>query len=164
MRMILQNQGQKHGNAGEDTTEPSTSAKMLDTSALTSTTVEAMTLVHEPVPAPLLTTMGVVDALFPTEVHVSSDVCEDVALEANANKQGVHNNPVADIAAVVEDLLKEKRRKSTESHAIGDPAEPELEEVPIQAMEDVEEGQPEKEGIVDAHKANAFLEQVRFLT
>ena len=45
MRIILQNQGQKHGNAGEDTTEPSSSAKMLETSALTSTTLEATTLV-----------------------------------------------------------------------------------------------------------------------
>ena len=33
MQLILQNQGKKHANVGEDITEPSSSAKMLDTSA-----------------------------------------------------------------------------------------------------------------------------------
>jgi hypothetical protein len=116
MRKILQ----KHGNAGEDTTKASSSAKMLDTSALTSTMVEATTLVHESIPTPLLTTMGVVDARLPTEVHVSNDVAEDAATDANTDKQGVHSSPATDIAAVVEDILEEEGRKSTNSHAIVD--------------------------------------------
>lgn len=117
-------QGQKHGNAGEVTTEPSSPAKMMVTSALTSMTVETTTLVHEPVPAPLLTSMGVVDAQLPTEVHVYSDVTVDVATDANINKQGGHNSPGTDIVAVVEDILQEEGKKSIDSHAIGDPVEP----------------------------------------
>jgi hypothetical protein len=147
----------------EDTTKPSSSAKMMVTSALTSTTVEATTFVHEPVPAPLLTSMGVVDAQLPTEVHVCGDIVVDVATDANTNKQGGHSSPGTDIAAVVENILQEEGKKSTDSHAIGDPVEPELEEVPIEAMEDIDKGQPETKGIVDAHEPNVFLEHVGYM-
>ena len=136
---------------------------MMVTSALTSMTVEATTLVHEPVPAPLLTSMGIVDAQLPTEVHVYSDVAVDVATDANTNKQGGHNSPGTDIVAVVEDIFQEEGKKSTDSHAIGDPVELELEEVLIEAMEDIDKGQPETKNIVDAHKPKVFLEQVGFM-
>ena len=136
---------------------------MMVISALTSTTVEATTLVHEPVPAPLLTSMGVVDAQLQTEVHVYSEVDVDVATDANTNKQGGHNNPGTDIAAVVEDILQEEGKKSTDSHAIGDLVEPKLEEVLIEAMEDIDEGQPQTKNIVDAHEPKIFLEQVGFM-
>lgn len=49
----------KIGNARENTIEPLSFAKMLDISALTSTTVEARTLVQQLVPALVLITVGV---------------------------------------------------------------------------------------------------------
>jgi hypothetical protein len=64
MQKILQNQGKKQGNAGEDMMEPSSSAQMLDTSALTSTTVDVTTRVHQPVPAPLLSKPNVKPNVF----------------------------------------------------------------------------------------------------
>ena len=159
MQKILQNQGQKQGNTGEDTTEPLSSAQMLDTSSLTSTMVEATTLVHQPVPAPLLTTMSVADTPLPSVVHVPNDVAEDVVTNVTMNNQGVHTSPGTVIAAVVKDILREGN-KSTDSHATGDPAEPEPEEDPMQAMEDIDEGHPETKGILDAPEQNTILEQV----
>lgn len=154
MRIILQNQGQKHGNAGEDTTEPSSSAKMLETSALTSTT-----LVQQQVPAPTMTTVVVADTRLPSEVRVSSDVAVDAAVDANTNNLAGHSSPGTDIAAVVEDILQEEAHITTDCHAIADPAEPEPEETPVEVMDDIGE-QAEIEGTVNAHESETLLEQV----
>ena len=163
MRTILQNQGQKQVNVCEDTIGPSSSAKMMVTPALTSCTVEATTLVHEPVPATATTSMGVAYAQLPTEDHVCSDVVVDVAADANTNKRGGNNNPVSEVAAPVEDVPQEEGKKATESSAIGDPAEPELEGEPAEAMDDIDEGQPETAGNEEAHESLGPLEQVGFI-
>ena len=108
MRMIFQNQGQKHSNAGEDMTEPSSSAKMLGTSALTSMTVELTTLDPQPVPPPALTAVGVADTRLASVVHVPSEVAEDAATDATVNKQGVDTSPSTVIVSVVEDIREEE--------------------------------------------------------
>ena len=159
MRIILQNQGQKHGNAGEDTTEPSSSAKMLETSALTSTTLEATTLVQQVVPTPAVTAVVVADTWLPSEIRVSSDVAVDAAVDANTNNLVGHSSPGTDIAAVVEDIVQEEAHITTNSHAIADPAEPEPEETPVEVMDDIGE-QAEIEGTVNAHESETLLEQV----
>ena len=163
MRTILQNQGQKHLNACEDTAGPSSCAKMMVTSALTSCTEEATTLVHEHVPATLTTSIGLADAQLPTEGHVCSDVVVDVATAANTFKQGGDNNPITEVAALVEEVPQEEGKKSAETSAIGDPVEPELEGEPVETMEDIDEALPHTEGIVDAQESVATLEQVGFI-
>jgi hypothetical protein len=112
---------------------------MLDTSALTSTTVDATTLVHQPVPAPVVTTMGVVDMPLPSVVHEPINVAEDVATDVATNNQKVHTSPTIVIAAVVEDILQGDSNKSIDGHATVDPVEPEPEEEPMQAMEDIDD-------------------------
>ena len=159
MRMILQNQGQKHPTAIDDMTEPSSSAKMLDTSALTSTTVELTMLAHKQAPTPVLSAMGGADMRLASVVHVPSDVAEDAATDAITDVEGVHTNPETVIASVLEDIEKEGR-KSLDSLAIADHVEPEPEEVPVQAMEDVDEGHPEISGNADVPEEIVSLEQV----
>lgn len=163
MRTIMQNQGQKTLNACEDTTGPSSSAKIVVTSALTSCTVEATPLVHEHIPATLTTGIGGADAQLPTEDHVCSDVVVDVASAANTNKEGGHNNPVTEVAALVKEVPQEEGKKSAETSAAADPVEPEQEGEHVEAMEDIDEAQPHKEGIVDAQESVATLEQVGFI-
>ena len=91
-------------NAIDDMTKPSSSAKMLDTSALTSTTVELTMLAHQQVPTPLLTTMGIADMRLPYVVHVPSDVAEDATTDATTDVKVVHTCPETVIASVVEDV------------------------------------------------------------
>ncbi len=98
-------------NAIDDMTEPSSSAKMLDTSALTSTTVELTMLAHQQVPTPLLTTMGVADMRLPYVVRVSSDVAEDATTDATTDVLRMHTSPETVIASVVEDILQEDGKK-----------------------------------------------------
>jgi hypothetical protein len=136
MRMILQNQGQKHPTAIDDMTEPSSSAKMLETSALTSTTVKLKMLAQKQAPTPVLSAMGGADMRLASVVHVPSDVAEDVATDAITDVQGVHTSPETVIASIIEDVLEEGK-KLMESIAIDDHVEPTNEEVPVQAMEDV---------------------------
>lgn len=141
-------------------TKSPSSAKMLDTSALTSTTVEPTTLAHQPVPAALVISLGAANTRLVSVVHISSDVAKNAATEAATNNQGVHNNPDTVIASVVEDIQVEEGNKSTDPQAIGNVVKPEHEDVPMQAMEDINEGPLEVEGIVDVPKENVILEQV----
>ena len=106
MWKILQNQGRKHRSACEDTTEPSSSVKMMDTSTLMSTTIEARTLVQQPIPAPMLTTVGAADLPLPFPIHVPCDGAEDVAIDATTNNQGVHTSVGIIIVVVVEEILQ----------------------------------------------------------
>lgn len=161
MRKILQNQGQKQVHAGEDTMEPSSSAQMLDTSALTSTTVAATTLVHQPAPAPILTTMGVAEAPLPSEDPVTIDVAKDAATDVGMNNQEAQTTPNSVIAALVEEIIQGESNKSTDGNATVDPAEPEPEEEPVLPMEDLEEGVVVTEGVVDAPEQVGISEQVR---
>jgi hypothetical protein len=89
MWMILQNQSHKNPTAIDDMTEPSSSAKMLDTSALTSTTEELTMLAPKQAPTPVLSAMGGANMRLASVVHVPSDVVEDVATDARTDVQGV---------------------------------------------------------------------------
>lgn len=160
MQLILQNQDKKHANVGEDITEPSSSAKMLDTSAMTSTTAEPTTLPHHPVSAALVTALATAKTRLVSEVHVPCDVAKDVATEAATNNQGVHKMADTVIASIIEDILDEEGKKSTHSQATEDVIEPESEDVHMHAVEEVNEGQPEVEGNADVPEDIANTEQV----
>ena len=60
---------------------------------------------------------------------------------------------------MVEDIQK-AGKKSADSLAIADHVEPEPDEVPVQAMEDVDEGHPEISGNADVPEEIVSLEQV----
>lgn len=158
MQKILLNQSHKEGHAGEETTEPSSSQQMLDTSALTSTTVEATTLVHQP--APPSTTMGVADAPLLSAVNVSIDVAEDAATDVTVKNQAVHISADTVIASIIEDILDDEGKKSIDPQATEETLEPESEDVPLNAAEELNEGHPEVEGIADVPEENANPEQV----
>ena len=72
------------------------SAKLVDTSSLTSTTAEAWTVSPEPAPLPSHF------ALF-----VCTDDVKDVAVDASTNKVTDHANINMDIVTVVEEILHE---------------------------------------------------------
>ena len=78
------------------------------------------------------------------------------------NNQGVHTNPGVGIfiADVVQEILIGEGNKLRYLHANVDPAEPESEEKPMEGMEDVDKGNLENEGIMNAPKQNAILEQI----
>ena len=160
MQLILQNQGKKHANAGEDITEPSSSTKMLDTSALTSTTAEPTVLAHHPVPIAIVTTLAAADTRLASVVHVPCDIAEDAATEAATNNQGMHKSTDTVIASIIDDILDDEGNKSTDPLAAEDTLEPESEDVPVHAVEEANEGHPEGEGIADVLEENANPEQV----
>ena len=160
LQKILQHQGAKEVLAGEHTVEPSSSAQIVDTSALTSTTVTAATLVQQPTPVSIMTNMGV------TEVHVTSnnpigiDVARVAAADASLNNQEAQTNPNSVIAALVEEIIQGDSNKSTACNVGVDPAEAEPEENPVVPMDDVEEGIVVTEGVVDAPEEVGISEQV----
>lgn len=158
MQKILLNQSHKEGHAGEETTEPSSSLQMLDTSALTSTTVEATTLVHQPDPP--LTTMGVADAPLPSVDNVSIDVAEDAATFVTVQNPTLHINSDTIIASIIGDILDDEGKKCIDPQATEETLEPQSEDVPLNAPEEVNEGHPEVEGIADVLEENANPEQV----
>ena len=160
MQLILQNQGKKHANIGEDITEPSSSTKMLDTSALSSTTAEPTVLAPHPVPVTIVTTLAAADTRVALEVHVPCDVVEDAATEAATNNQVIHKSADTVIASIIEDILEDVGNKSTDPQASEDTLEPESEDVPVHAAKELNEGHPEGEGIADVPEENANPEQV----
>jgi hypothetical protein len=141
-------------------TEPSLSAKMLDTSALTSMTVELTTLDPQFVPTPALTAVGAAETRLPSVVHVPIDVAKDAATDATLNKQGIDTNHGTVTASVVEDKWEEDWNKSPDSQANGDAVEPEPKEGPLQPMEEIDEGHPEIEGNVDVPEENVIQEHI----
>lgn len=153
MQLILLNQGKKHANTGEDITEPSSSA-------LTSTTAEPTMLPHPPVPVAIVTASAAADTRVASEVHVPCDVAEDIVTEAATNNQGVHNKADTVIASIIEDILDDEGDKSTDPQATEDTLEPESEDVPLNAVEELNEGHPEAEGIADVPEEKANPEQV----
>ena len=149
MRMILQNQAHKHPTAIDDMTEPSSSVKMLETSALTSTTEELTMLAPKQTPAPPPSAIKGSDMRLASVVHVPSDVVEDAATDARTDVQGVQTGSECIIAAIIEDIL-EGGKKPTEALPIVDHVEASKEEMPVQAAEDVDEGHTEIVGNADA--------------
>ena len=131
---------------------------MLDTSALTSTTVEATTFVHQP--ALQSTTMGVADAPLLSAVNVSIVVAKDAATDVTVNNQAVHISAYTIIVSIIEDILDDEGKISTNPQATEDTLEPESEDVPLHAVEELNEGYPEVESIADVPEENANLEQV----
>jgi hypothetical protein len=159
MRMILQNQSQKHPTNIDSMTEPSSSTKMLDISTLTSTTEDLVMVAQKQSPTPVFSAMGGADMRLASAIHVPSDVAEDAAPNAVTDVEGVPPSSETIIASIIEDILEEGK-KTTQTPAIDDPVEPTNEEVPVQAMEDVEEGHPEISGNADVPEEIASLEQV----
>jgi len=159
MRMILQNQSQKHPTNIESMTEPSSSAKIPAFSVLTSTTEELMMVAQKQAAAEVLNAVSGADMRLASAIHVPSDVSEDVATDAVTNIQAVPPSSEGIIASIIENIL-EAGKSTTQTPAIFDAVEPTNEEVPVQAMEDVEEGHPEISGNADVPEDIASLEQV----
>jgi hypothetical protein len=160
MRTIMQNQGLKQVHAGEETMEPSSSAQMLDTSALTSTTVAVTTLVHQPAPAPIVTTMGVAEAPLLSEDPVPIDVAKDAAIDVCMNNQEAQTTPTSVTAALVEEIILGDSNKSTDVNATVDPREPEPEEEPVLPTSDVDEGAVVPDTFEDAAEPIGIPSQV----
>ena len=159
MRTFFQNHGPKQATAIDVVTEPSSSTKMLDTSALTSTTEELTMLAPKQTPTAVLSAMGGGNSRLASVVRVPDDVVEDVATDALTDVQGVQTSSETIIASIIEDILEEGK-KPTETPAIDAHVEPMNEEVPVQAMEDVEEGHPEISCNADVPEEIVSLEQV----
>jgi hypothetical protein len=159
MRMILQNQSQKHPTNIDSMTEPSSSAKMLDISALTSTTEDLVMVAQKQAPTPVISAVGGADMRVASAIPVPSDVSEDAATDAVTDVEAVPPSSETIIASIIEDIL-EVPKKTTQTPVIDDPVEPTNEEVPVQAMEDVEEGHPEISGNADVPEEIASLDQV----
>ena len=157
MRLILQNQGHKNPTSIGDTTEPSSSGKMLQNAALTAT--EVPQLAQKQAPTSVLSAMGGTDLHLASVVHVPTDVLEDVACDANTDVVGVQMTSETIIASIIEDVLEEGK-KATEPPAIEELAEATNEEMPVQAMVDVDEGHPEISGNADVPEETQSLEQV----
>ena len=159
MRLILQNQSQKFPPAIDDTTEPSSSARMHDTSALTSTTVELTMLAQNQAPTTGLSALGGADVFVVPGVHVPSDVAEDAATFVVTDGEGVQPSSETVIASIIEDILEEGR-KPKETPAGDEHLEPVNSEVAVVTTEDVEEGQLETSGNADVPEEIVSLEQV----
>ena len=159
MRMILHNQSLKLQANIDSMTEPSSSAKMLDISALTSTTEDLVMAAQKQAPTPVLNPVGGADMRLSSAVDVPSDVAEDAATDAVTDVQGVQTNCETIIASIIEDIL-EPEKKTTQTPAIDDHVEPTNEEVPVQSMVDVEEGHVEISANADVPEEIASLEQV----
>jgi hypothetical protein len=134
MQLILQNQGKKHANIGEHITEPSSSA--------------------------IVTAMAAVGSRLASEVHVPRDVAEDAATEAATNKEVVHNSGDNVIVSIIEEILHNGGQKSTHPSAAEDALVPETLDVPLHAVEEINEVPPEVEGIADVLEEKANTEQV----
>ena len=107
-----------------------------------------------------MTALAAADTRLASEVHVPCDVAEDAATEAATNNEGVHNSADTVIASIIEDILDEEGKKSIDPQATEDVAVPESEDVHMCAVEEVNEGQPEVEGIADVPEDIANPEQV----
>jgi hypothetical protein len=159
MRMILQNQSQKHPSAIESLTEPSSSAQIPAFSVLTSTTEQLMLVAQKQAAAEVLNAVGGADMRLASAIHVPSDVSEDAVKDAATDVQEVPPSSEGIIASIIGDIL-EVGKNTTQTPAIVVPVEPTHEEVPVQAMEDVEEGHPEISANADVPEEIASLEQV----
>jgi hypothetical protein len=109
--------------------------------------------------AEVLNVVSGADMRLESAIHVPSDVSEDVATDAVTNIQAVPPSSEGIIASIIENIL-EAGKSTTQTPAIFDAVEPTNEEVPVQAMEDVEEGHPEISGNADVPEDIASLEQV----
>jgi hypothetical protein len=161
MRTILQNQSQSQKQPPDivSMTEPSSSGKMPAFSVLTSTTEELMMVAQKQALSEVLNAVGGADMRLASAIHVTSDVAEDAGTDAVTDVQVVPPSTEGIIASIIDDILA-PGKKTTQTPAIDDPAEPTKEEVPVQAMEDVEEGHPEISGNADVPEEIASLEQV----
>ena len=117
-------------------------------------------LPHHPISAALVTALAAAETRLVSEVHVPCDVAEDAATEAATNNQGVHNMADTVIASIIEDILNEEGKKSTDPQATADIVEPESKDVHMRAVEEVNKGQPKVEGDPDVPKDIANTEQV----
>jgi hypothetical protein len=159
MRLFLQNQSHKHPSHIDSMTEPSSSAKMPAFSVLTSTTEELMMVAQKQAVTEVLNAVGGADMRLASAIHVTSDVSEDAGTDAVTDVQAVLPSSETIIASIIDDILA-PGKKTTQTPAIDDPVEPTNEEVPVQAMEDVEEGHPEISGNADVAEEIVSLEQV----
>jgi hypothetical protein len=159
MRMILQNQSQRQPTNIDSIAEPSSSVKMPAFSALTSTTEDLMMVAQKQAVTEVLNVVGGADLRLASAVHVPSDVAEDATTDAVTIVQGVHTTSETIIASIIEDIL-DPVKKTTQTPATDDHVEPANEDVPVQALEDVEEGHPEISGNADVVEEIASLEQV----
>jgi hypothetical protein len=159
MRMILQNQSHKHPPIIDSMTEPTSSTKMPAFSVLTSTTEELMMVAQKQAVTEVLNAEGGADRRLASAIHVPCDVSEDAGTDAVTDVQAVPTTSEGIIASIIDDILA-PGKKTTQTPAIDDPVEPTKDEVPVQAMEDVEEGHPEISGNADVPEEIASLEQV----
>ena len=123
-------------------------AKLVDTLVLTSTTAEAKTVPPESALPPLLNVVSVVDMPCPSALLVCSDVIKDVAADATMNKAANHASVTTDIATVVEEIVHEDGNKAVESNVIADIAEDAVDEAVGQSDVENNDGHATGEEIV----------------
>ena len=139
------------------------SAKLVDTSVLTSTTAEAKTVPLEPALPPLLNVVSVVDVPYPFALLVCSDVIKDVAADATMNKAADHASVTTDIATVVEEIVHEDGNKAVEFDVIADIAEDAVDEAVGQSDVENDDGHAVGEEIVATCDENV-IEHVSHIT
>ena len=105
MQTLLHKIDPNQGIAGDEMQAQASSAKLVDTSKLTSTMAEAKTVPLEHALLPLLNVVSIVDVPCPSALLVCSDVIKDVALDATMNKAAYHGSVTTDIITVVEEIL-----------------------------------------------------------
>jgi hypothetical protein len=92
MQSLLHKVGSNEGIVGNDMQAQASSAKLVDTSELTSTTAEVKTVPPELFPPSLLNVVNVVDMPSSFALFVCGDVIKNVAADATINKAADHAN------------------------------------------------------------------------
>lgn len=101
------------------------SAKLVDTLALTSTT----TKVSQNLPHSLLNVFNVVDVPSYSTLHIFCDGVKEVVVDATTNKVAEHANVTTDFTTVVNEILYDNENKVVDSDVIADMTEGVTDEV-----------------------------------
>jgi hypothetical protein len=163
MQSLLHKVGSKENIVGDDMQVQASSAKLVDTSVLTSTTVEAKISYRNLSLPPMLNVVSIVDVVSSFASFVCSDVMKDVAADATMNKAVDHANFITDIATVVEEIVHKDGNKALESDVIADMAEDVVDEAVGQSGVENDDGHATGEKIVSTADEN-MVEHVSHTT
>jgi hypothetical protein len=150
MQNLLYKVGSQEGIVGDDMQAQTSSTKLVDTSVLTSTTVEAKTPCRNLSLPPLLNVVIVVDV--PSLCY--SDVIKDLAADATMNKAADHASFTTDIATMVDEIVHEDENKALESDVIADMTEDAVDEAVGQSGVENDDGHATDEEIVPTADEN----------
>ena len=96
------------------------SAKLVDTSVLMSTTTEVKTVPPEHTLLIMLNTLSVVDVSSPSTLLICSNVAKDVAADTTINKAADHAIETTNIVTVMEEIVYKDENKALKSDFIVD--------------------------------------------